>query len=84
MPLENIDYKLCLINNEKKYDFKNQKKNKVIHDKIIELNENLNDLRFVESIRAILSPRSFRLVEYKDEIDYLNLYNDYDLSLIHI
>ena len=79
MSLENLEYKPCLINNEKKYDFKNQKKNKVIHDKIIELNENMNDLKFVESIKAIISPHSFRLVEYKDEIDYLNLYNNYDL-----
>ena len=32
----------------------------------------------MESIKVLISPNSFRLVEYKDEIDYLNLENDYE------
>lgn len=70
MPLGTNDNKSSFINNENKYD--NQIKNK-----IIELNENQSD--FVESLKMLISSESFKLIEYKDEIDYLNLVNNYVL-----
>ena len=79
MCFENEEYKACLLDNKKKYIYKNELLYKQVHDKIIELNEKSSDLKFVESIKALISPNSFRLVEYKDEVDYLNLKNSYEL-----
>ena len=80
MSLENKEYKISLISNENKYkDYKNIYLYKQVHDKIIQLNEKSSDsLKFIESIKTLISPNSFRLVEYKDEVDYLNLKNNYE------
>ena len=80
MSLENKEYKSSLISNENKYNnYKNVFLYNQVHDKIIQLNEKSPDsLKFVESIKALISPNSFRLVEYKDEVDYLNLKNNYE------
>ena len=80
MSLENKEYKISLISNENKYkDYKNIYLYNQVHDKIIQLNEKSSDsLKFIESIKTLISPNSFRLVEYKDEVDYLNLKNNYE------
>ena len=77
MALENENYNCSLIDKTKKYNFKNKFCYKQTQDNIIKLNG--NDLKFIESIKGLISPFSFRLVEYKDEIDYLNLENNYEL-----
>ena len=79
MALENKDYNCSLIDKLEKYKFKNIDYYKKIREDIIKLNEKANDLKFIESIKALISPYSFRLVEYKDEIDYFYLENDYEL-----
>ena len=77
MSLQNDDYKSCLVDNEQKYFCENEYLYRQVHNRIIELNEKSSDLNFIESIKVLISPNSFRLVEYKDEIDYLNLKNKY-------
>ena len=79
MSLENKEYKSFLISHEIKNYNKNEFLYNQTHDRIIELNEKASDLKFVESIKTIISPNSFRLVEYKDEVDYLNIENNYEL-----
>ena len=81
MSLENKEYKSSLISNEKKYNnYKNEFLYNKVHEKIIQLNEKSPDyLKFVESIKTLISPNSFRLVEYKDDVDYLNFKNNYEL-----
>ena len=37
-----------------------------------------NKIKFAEVIKTVISPYSFKLVEYKDEIDYLNMINNYN------
>ena len=71
MALGTNDNKSCLINNENKYN-DNQ-----IQNRIMEITENSSD--FFESLKILISSESFKLIEYKDEIDYLNLCNNYDL-----
>jgi len=48
-----------------------------IQNRIMEIVENLDD--FIESLKIIISSESFKLIEYRDEIDYLNLSNNYNL-----
>ena len=79
MSFQNNDYKSCLIDNEQKYISENEYVYRQIRNRIIELNERPSDLNFVESIKILISPNSFRLIEYRDEIDYLNLKTDFEL-----
>ena len=77
MSLGDTEYKVTLINNEEKYYCRNDMIYREVLNKIIECNENASSMKFVESIKAVISPHCFTLLQYKDEIDYLNLYNNY-------
>ena len=79
IPLENIKKNSSLINSEVKYNYNNEFKYKKVNEKIITLIEDSSDLNFIEAVNVLISPKSFRLVEYKDDIDYLNLINNYEL-----
>ena len=71
MALGTNDNKSCLFNNENKCN------NNHIQNRLKEITENSFD--FIESLKILISSESFKLIEYKDEIDYLNIYNNYDL-----
>ena len=77
--LENNEYKTFLYDNTKKYNYKEEYTSQ--YNEIKKLNS--PESKFVESIKALISPKSFCLVEYRDEIDYLNQKNNYDLYLEH-
>ena len=66
-------------NDNKSYLFKNENKcnDNQIQNRLKEITE--NSFEFIESLKFLISSESFKLIEYKDEIDYLNLYNNYDL-----
>ena len=77
--LENNEYKTFFYDNTKKYNNKEEYTSQ--YNEIKKLNS--PESKFVESIKALISPKSFCLVEYRDEIDYLNQKNNYDLYLEH-
>ena len=64
------------VNNDIKYHFKNRTN---YNDNINKLNEiyKAENLEFIEVIKTIISPFSFELIEYQDEIDYLKKFNYY-------
>jgi hypothetical protein len=71
---ENIN----LINNEEKFQFRNNENNMNILNSLDKIYKDLK-MNFLEVIKTIISPYSFKLVKYYDEIDYLKIYNDYKI-----
>ena len=62
-------------------------KNKIINNKnFIELKKNIkkfdeDDHKLYLGINIIISPKFFKIIDYKDDIDYLNAKNNYDYYL---
>ena len=71
---ENIN----LINNEEKFQFINNENNMNILNRLDKIYKDLK-MNFLDVIKTVISPYSFKLVKYHDEIDYLKIYNDYKI-----
>ena len=76
MSSKDNDSKTDLINCEQKFAFKNLFENNNVLDRLKEIYESAK-IKFVESIKIIISPYSLKLVEYDDEIDYLKKFNNF-------
>ena len=80
LSIENKDYKISTINRNN-YFFKGMydKKFKNIKNKFEEIKDRMNDSesKLKENIKLFISPKLLKLFEYKDDIDYLNLDNNY-------
>ena len=67
--LKDNDSKIDLINNEREFYFRNKDN----YDNTMNLLTgiyNTNKIQFVEVIKTVISPHSFQLVKYQDDIDY--------------
>ena len=64
-----MDSKMDLINNEREYYFRNKDNYNDIMNLLTEKYQT-NKIKFVEVIKTVISPHSFQLVEYQDDIDY--------------
>ena len=73
-----ISNDINFINNEEKYLFRNSDNNKNILNRLKEIYI-YSKIKFLDVIKTVISPKSFKLVEYHDEIDYLKIYNDYKI-----
>ena len=81
LPLDDKGLKFTntnLINDEEKNQFRNNDNNLNILNRLFEIYKT-SKINFVELIKTVISPYSFKLVEYHDEIDYLKIYNDYKI-----
>ena len=74
MALKDSDSKL--IDNDSNFHFRSSTFSNNIMKRLNEIYE-ASKIKFVEIIKMVISPYSFKLVEYKDEIDYLNRFNNY-------
>ena len=83
LSMENIGYKDCLINSTKiiscsREDFFNDYLNGN-NNRFIELNDKNDESKLIEAIKILITPYSFKLIGYKDDIDYLNYENNYGI-----
>ena len=78
MSLKDNDLFVDYINDERKYHFVNKSKYFDIINRLTEIYEAAK-VKFVEVIRMMISPYSFKLLEYKDEIDYLGYKENYKI-----
>ena len=68
-----IENKNNSINNEDKYNLRHDYSN---INKLIEV-YNRNKVKLIDNIKIIINPYAFKLIKYQDDIDYLNIYNNY-------